>query len=459
MRIKFLSVIVSFLFVSFAMSSCLGDDDPIEYSPNALVQAFELDNILGVNYAFTIDQLSGRIYNQDSLPVGSDTIIDRILIKTLSTAGYVVAVDAAGKDSLFNIEDSVNLVNTMEILPDGTSGKPFKFRVYAPDLEHKKEYSLSVRVHQQQPDSLNWGDGPIAQPFAPAITGKQKAIIFDNNILVYSPEATAVYSTALSDGKHWAESPISGLPSTDLTSIVTFKEMLYATVNGYSKVYSSSDGKSWTDAPAFGEDVVTLIAPISNILTGIKTLKETNEKNETEDVERFFTTDGSEWKVEGIVPQNFPSNNISATTFNNAIGVPNIMVVGNIVEPTENDTATIAWGYMEGQEWAALSTESSYTCPMLQDPSIMYYGDAFYIFGKDFKTFYKSVNGIVWNAVESMFMFPEQAASESSATGGFRGWESDYSMVVDKNNFIWIMRSQPNEVWRGRLNRLGFDRQ
>ena len=117
MRIKFLSVIVSFLFVSFAMSSCLGDDDPIEYSPNALVQAFELDNILGVNYAFTIDQLSGRIYNQDSLPVGSDTIIDRILIKTLSTAGYVVAVDAAGKDSLFNIEDSVNLVNTMEILP------------------------------------------------------------------------------------------------------------------------------------------------------------------------------------------------------------------------------------------------------------------------------------------------------------------------------------------------------
>ena len=114
---------------------------------------------------------------------------------------------------------------------------------------------------------------------------------------------------------------------------------------------------------------------------------------------------------------------------------------------------------MEGQEWAALSTESSYTCPILQDPSIMYYGDAFYIFGKDFKTFYKSVNGIVWNAVESMFMFPEQAASESSATGGFRGWESDYSMVVDKNNFIWIMRSQPNEVWRGRLNRLGFDRQ
>ncbi len=459
MRIKFLSVIASFLFVSFAMSSCLGDNDPIEYSPNALVQAFELDEILGENYAFTIDQLSGRIYNQDSLPVGSDTIIDKILIKTLTTAGYVVAIDAAGKDSLFNIEDSVNLVNTMEILPDGTPGKPFRFRVYAPDIEHKKEYSLSVRVHQQQPDSLNWGEGPIARSFAPVITGKQKAVIFNDNILVYSPETSDVYSTALSDGKSWTASPVNGLPSTDLTSIVTFKEMLYATVNGYSKVYSSSDGISWTDAPAFGEDVVMLIAPINNILTGIKTVKEENGQNGTTDVERFCTTDGNGWEVEGIVPQNFPRNNISATTFNNIIGVANIMVVGNIVDPTKNDTATVAWGYMEGQKWVALTTESSYTCPKLQDPSIMHYGDAFYIFGKDFKTFYKSADGIVWNAVESRFMFPEQDTSESASTEGFRGLESDYSMVVDKNNFIWIMRSQPNEVWRGRLNLLGFERQ
>ena len=51
---------------------------------------------------------------------------------------------------------------------------------------------------------------------------------------------------------------------------------------------------------------------------------------------------------------------------------------------------------------------------------------------------------------------------------GFRGEESDYSMVVDENNFIWIMRSydgmpgaiaNSGDVWRGKLNRLGFARQ
>ena len=355
MRIKFLSVIVSFLLVSFAMSSCLGDDDPIEYSPNALLQAFELDKVLGVNYQFTIDQLTGEIYNQDSLPVGSDTIIDRILIKTMTVAGFVTIRNSANtEDSIFNIADSVNLVGTVE--------KPFRFKVWAPDMEHTREYALSVRVHQQQPDSLNWGKGPIGTNFAPQIKGKQKSIIFNNQIYVYGPSSSSVYYTTLSNGQlgtdgTWNSSLINGLPSTDLTSIVNFNSTLYATTAADKKVYSSNDGINWEEAPAFGDNTVVLIAPIGNSLTGIKTL----------DNEDMFctTTNGSDWTEEGVVPKNFPRNNISVTSFQNITGVPNIMIVGNIPEEnkTENDTATVAWGYMQGQEWAALD-DSSYPCPL-----------------------------------------------------------------------------------------------
>lgn len=326
MRIKFLSVIVSFLLVSFAMSSCLGDDDPIEYSPNALLQAFELDKVLGVNYQFTIDQLTGEIYNQDSLPVGSDTIIDRILIKTMTVAGFVTIRNSANtEDSIFNIADSVNLVGTVE--------KPFRFKVWAPDMEHTREYALSVRVHQQQPDSLNWGKGPIGTNFAPQIKGKQKSIIFNNQIYVYGPNSSSVYYTTLSNGQlgtdgTWNSSLINGLPSTDLTSIVNFNSTLYATTAADKKVYSSNDGINWEEAPAFGDNTVVLIAPIGNSLTGIKTL----------DNEDMFctTTNGSDWTEEGVVPKNFPRNNISVTSFQNITGVPNIMIVGNI--PEENKT-------------------------------------------------------------------------------------------------------------------------
>ena len=40
MRIKFLSVIVSFLIVSFALSSCLDSDDNYEFSSDATIHAF-----------------------------------------------------------------------------------------------------------------------------------------------------------------------------------------------------------------------------------------------------------------------------------------------------------------------------------------------------------------------------------------------------------------------------------
>lgn len=452
------------------MSSCLGDDDPIEYSPNALVQAFSLDNVLGVNYAFTIDQISGRIYNQDSLPVGSDTIINKILITKLTTPGYAFTIDAAGNDSAFNLADSINLVNTMETLPNGDPGKPFRFRVHAPDWTHIKEYSVSVRVHQQQPDSLNWGKGPVATL---GITGKQKSIIFNGKIFNYAASSTWVHYATPSNGQFeegdWRASTVSGLPSTDITSIVNFNNMLYATIFGSTKVYSSNDGINWEEAPAFGENTVALISPIGNILTGIKTFDNQNKF--------CTTTDGSTWVEEGAVPQNFPINNMSVTSFNSATGVPNIMVVGNIPEEniTANDTATVAWGYMTGQEWAPLT--SSAPCPLLTDPSILHYGGDFYIFGKDFKTFYKSRTGLEWNEVKSRFMFPltleikipdEEGTPQIERYFGFRDEPSLYSMVVDEENFIWITRSEddrpgaivaPSQTWRGRLNRLGFARQ
>ena len=92
MKIKFLSFIASFFMVSFVITSCLDDDNNIEYSPDATIHAFALDTAGLGSYKFTIDQLSREIYNEDSLPVHADTIIDKILIKTLTRASGVVTM-------------------------------------------------------------------------------------------------------------------------------------------------------------------------------------------------------------------------------------------------------------------------------------------------------------------------------------------------------------------------------
>jgi hypothetical protein len=410
------------------MSSCLGGTETVEYSPNAIIQAFELDTIHGVSYTFTIDQINGKIYNQDSLPVGSDTIIDKILITNMTVSGLMSIRNYNDtEDSLFTISDSVNLAGTME--------KPFRVKVWAPDMEVTKEYSIEVRVHQQEPDSLSWSNGPWTTNYAPTITGKQKAAIINNTIFVYADGQPAYY-TSTSDGKKWTSQSVSGLPSTDITSITNFQSKLYATVNGSSKAYCSADGINWEDA-GLGDNVVRLISPISDILTGI-----INDGN----CNKFATTDGSSWATEDEVPSNFPLNDINATHYYNNIGVENILTVGTIPNPTESDTATIAWGYMKGQQWVELNTESQYKCPLLDTPHIIYYGGTIYTLGSDFTTFYYSVAGLVWKEKKSQFMLPED----------IRGVKSDYSMAVDENGYIWIMRSTPNEVWRGRLNRLGF---
>ena len=47
--------------VSFVITSCLDDDNNIEYSPDATIHAFALDTAGLGSYKFTIDQLSREI--------------------------------------------------------------------------------------------------------------------------------------------------------------------------------------------------------------------------------------------------------------------------------------------------------------------------------------------------------------------------------------------------------------
>ena len=74
-----------FFMVSFVITSCLDDDNNIEYSPDATIHAFALDTAVAFgSYKFTIDQLSREIYNEDSLPVHADTIIDKIFNQNIN---------------------------------------------------------------------------------------------------------------------------------------------------------------------------------------------------------------------------------------------------------------------------------------------------------------------------------------------------------------------------------------
>lgn len=427
MRTKFLYIIASFLFVSIAISSCLSSDKEYEYTSDASIRAFGIDTIHGKYYKFTIDQLSRIIYNEDSLPVGADTIIDKILIDTLSVTGWVTS---GVNDTIVNTNDSVDL------------REPIKLKVHAADGLTTREYIIRVNVHKQNPDSLVWENMDETKPVfsTTPIAGKQKAILVSDNLLfVYTSSTTAYFTSTNATLYGWSEASLIGLPDNAVfTSVISFKEALYMTTEN-GDIYSSADGISWEQVEILSGQVVALLASFPNTLTGIQTI----------DSKNYFctTSDALTWTTGEEVPADFPTEDIYYSVFTSATGIEKTMLVG---KPKDSDEATVPWESMNGLDWISLSTTTNTYCPAMDNPSIMYYGGQFYIFGGTFEAIYTSQTGIAWFKTESMFLLSEEFKNKGN-----------YSMIVDKSNYIWIIwggnGAETNSVWRGRLNKLGFN--
>lgn len=448
MRIKFLSVIVSFLLVSVATTSCLDNDNNIEYSPDASIKAFAIDTIHGVTYNFTINQFGpdgiGEIYNQDSLPVGSDTIINRILISTLTTtSGIITSYNPVTKqDTLLNISDSLDLRKPITI-------KVWSLEAYANNGEGPiKQYNIKVNVHKQDPDSMQWVKMPVNMPGSGSAS--QKAIILKKddkeNIFVYTNNAAYKGEISTNGNVTWSTANRGALPLTALTSLVNFDGTLYATT-GDKQVYQSTNGEDWTVNDVISGNVDILLAAFP-----------TNSNNLNSEVAGLAGVIGGKfgitnknvasWNIsENTVPNEFPEyGNISSTVYLNPTNVQTGMLMGN--NKNVNDTASIAWVSQDGMEWIPLPKNSSNSyCPKLTNPSIIHYNDALYAFGGPFSSFYKSTGGIAWHKADKKFWMPAEFKDRT-----------DYSMVIGEANHIWIMWSN-GEVWRGRLNKLGFARQ
>ena len=489
MRIKFLSIIASFFMVSFVITSCLDNDNEVNYSPDATIHAFELDTIgYGVNYKFTIDQISRLIYNVDSLPVNADTIINKILIKTLTTAsGIVTMKDQNDQDSIVNINDSIDLLKYV----NATEKNNFLvLKVWAPNMEVQNEYKVNIRMHTMVPDSLSWGTAPIADNPVSNTAEKQKVVTLGDKILLFTQNSD-IYSTAipagsptdrLNYGQKWDKETTGKLPEgADVTSIIRFVDKLYLLTED-KKVYNSNDGLTWTEDNVLTPDG----AIVTNLITSFSNSDGSNHKNINgiasvveKDGKKYFSF--AEQKETGwnittsteVVPAEFPINNLSADVYATESGTLNAIVVGNTADDLDNDTATVVWASEDGKSWIPMEIPSNNNCPKLVDPSIIHYNDAFYICGKEnkddakgFQKFYTSPTLLVWKGVDRMFMLPgilppvkleggitQHPYSEFS----FKGKEANYSMVVDRNHYIWMVGGKDiNKIWRGRVNKLGF---
>lgn len=447
MRTKFLSVIAGFLIMSVAISSCLdSDNEKYEYSSDATIHAFGIDTIHGRYYPFTIDQLNRLIYNRDSLPVGSDTIIDRILIDTLTVTGWVTS---GTMDTVFVMTDSVDLRPAMN------NDAGMTFRVHAADGVNVREYRLKVNVHLQDPDSLVWTDMQEAGAvFSEAINdGEQKAVILNEALFVYTSHVTAYRTSTAPDRYGWSELAVSGLPQdARLTTAVAYAGRLYMLTES-GAVYGSTDGAAWEAIATLGDNVRLLIGGFSDRLCGVVEIEGRKYFN--------VSLDGVRWEAAAYeeVPAGFPTENISSTQAFTGNGVEKVVLVGM---PQAGETETVPWFSLDGKGWADLAnTIYDNYCPYLTNPVIMYYNNLFYCFGGSMDAIYSSVTGIAWEKTKKKFLLPEAFAGKGSYSVVVEPTPRDRTVTVaEKRNYIWVVfggEGTPNEVWRGRLNKYGFE--
>ena len=377
------------------MASCLkSDEDTVTLYNDAVITGFTLGTMnkyvdstkttyTGSTYEFNINQnvatntfkdvtcIGRSIYNNDSLPLGTDLKHVLCTITTLNNGITIIEnIDEPNVYSYYSSTDSIDFT------------KPRKFRVFSSDGSVYNDYYVSVNVHQQDGNEFvwklmddNWTAVPDALPLPAGIkqllggsTTEKYALSTDNKLMVSRDNGTTWQEDVVADDADM-------LPTRDL-SLISY--------------------------PMANTDSVDYVLLIGN--------REVNEQN----------------------------NEATA------------MVWRKVVDYSKQ-APQAAWTYMERD-----AKSDSLALPRMKNLTMVKYDDGILAFGAEgiggwdeppYAMIYQSRdNGITWK-YNSKYNFPD----------GFENLlTTNVTAVVDNDNFLWLYCEGSGQVWRGRLNKLGW---
>ena len=351
MKRKFFAFIL-LLSAGLSLSSCLSSDDDtnIEYTHDTAITAFSLGTmnryylgktsdgtkdstyattIAGSNYKFYIDQTAGKIYNADSLPVGTkiSAALASIIAKQSSPLFWVLK-DKDNKDSLayYSSSDSVDF------------SKPKEIRVYNNDYSAYRTYTVTVNVHKEGPDSFVWHSLAAQNGDLAALAG-MKAVSAGNCVYVFgkSNGVTKIFKTGLNGGAFGsALTPNVALGEEAYKSAIAKDGKLYILNNG--EVLTSEDAVYW-ESVTTDTSLLQLIGASSNYLyaytaAGIAVSKD----------------NGASWTPDAMDDKGadfLPTENLSLVVkpVRSVKGAENLLLLGNrkVRENEEKDMVATIW--------------------------------------------------------------------------------------------------------------------
>lgn len=389
------------------------------------------------SYPMTVDQIKMTITNKDSLPVNSQIGAVLAIVSSSGSVAYKKVSEGDDAWKSYSSSDSIDFTS------------PLTFRVVSPDYSAIRDYTLQVNVHQQEGKEFSWEKVAEAGAWADAET--VKTAVWKGRTWLYCMENGRVraFATDLSDGREWAEQPVTGCEAADVTTLTEFGDTLYMSGTD-GTLMCSEDGLEWSACAT--DRGVRLLAADHTWLYALS------------DGRIWRSADGASWTDEELdeTPDFLPEQDFTAVTYTQENGLERTLLAGNRgMVGYPSDEAAMVWSHSrtKGQDTAPwtyfnAAPDNHYACPRLRSLNIVRYDDLLLAFGgasldgaahPAYDGFYVSRdNGVTWKADET-YVLPDD----------LKGKDVPASAAVDTEYRVWL--AVGGEVWRGRLNELGFE--
>lgn len=382
-------------------------------------------NVSGSYYPLYIDQVENRIYNGDSLPVGTD--VTRVTFQRFATVGTAAIRSlVSGTDTTFSATDSTDFSRERLVT------------IYSSDGTARREYRISINVHREEADSFRWARPVATNEYLPWLT-YMRAAVKDGYLYIFAREREqkVLLKAPTADPSAMTRTPLSGRDAPDPSTIVAMGGSFYGLLNG--KPARTEDGIMWMP-------LNTTFRPDALVAAGSRTLYALS------DGQLYASADGISWTEEELdEPDRFPTEQFAWAVIPSRTDptFEDVLLVGRrdgeVVVWKRNIDLTggeqFAWNYYPAM------ADNPYNCPQLTDATLIAYDEGAVLCGLD-------ADG-------------NMAPLYMSRDGG-RTWKDDdvprpdaakpvtLAVTTDADNYIWIVCAGTGEVWRGRFNRLGW---
>ena len=462
--------------------SCLSDDndDNITYYGDTAITSFSLgtmnrylttkaqtqvdengnpvdsvykETYTGSSYVFTIDQLKREIYNTDSLPLHTD--MAHVICAVGTKNSGLLLIKDVDSDTLryYQSTDSIDFT------------QPRVFHVYANDGSAYRSYQVTLNVHHEDPDSFRWNKVAVDSRFMAA--SQMKALAFKGDMFIFCQEGTATKVYKTNKGNTSACTLIDTnmpLDADACTNATVYENMLYTMSDG--KVLCSADGAGW-----YSTDLINAVSEGEEYYMPQRLLGGTQHKLYAyDDRGRLLWSDlhGIYWQQDRLLDDAdlLPQQNISLVAVPMATNTQDerIVLVGNPARDAfAADSVALVWNkveeYGEGSQthaWMSCNERNGNRLPRLAHLQVCKYGDVLVALGGKgeaaskadaFACIYVSCdNGLSWQT-EDKYVLPDGFDNSGSNV---------FALAVDEENCLWIFCGANGQVWRGRLNQLGW---